>query len=100
MMRELGEVRRPRYFASPLLHFLQGRTRISTMKRRDLTGKIATAAKAHGLDWVLARNGGGHDIYSLDGLMIVVPRHNEIVERTAESVLKSCEPKLGNRWWK
>ena len=70
------------------------------MKRRDLTGKIATAAKAHGIDWVLARNGANHDVYTLDGLIIPIPRHNEINERTAVEIMKECEPKLGNRWWK
>jgi hypothetical protein len=49
------------------------------MKRRDLTGKIAAAAK---------------------GLIIPIPRHSEIRERTAEDIMKECEPKLGNRWLK
>lgn len=43
---------------------------------------------------------GKHTVYSLDGLMIPIPRHSEINERTARDILKECEQKLGKNWWK
>lgn len=70
------------------------------MKRRDLIGKIATAASQHSLNWGLVRNSANHDVYSLEGLLIPIPRHNEIGERLAVEIFKECQPKLGKGWWR
>jgi hypothetical protein len=48
----------------------------------------------------LDREGGNHAVYSLDGLMIPMPRHNEIDDRLAQQIYKECEPKLGKGWWR
>lgn len=70
------------------------------MKQRELIRKIARAAKAKGLAWVLARHGANHDVYSLDGLKIPIARHSEVTNRYAETVWQECEPKLGEGWWR
>ncbi len=64
-------------------------------KRRDAIRKISDEAKRQGIDWVLDREVGPHSIFSLDGLMIPIPRHNELGNRFAETLYKECESKLG-----
>lgn len=86
--------------AISVLRDSQARPRVPFVKRRELLKAIAAAARDSELSWVLARQGANHEVYSLDGLIIPVPRHTEINELTAESIFKECEPKLGRRWWK
>jgi hypothetical protein len=61
---------------------------------------IAKRAAELGLAWTLQRSGAEHDLFRLDGLGIVIPRHREIAEGTAEKILKDTEEKLGERWWR
>ena len=70
------------------------------MKRRDLLGAITRRVKTVGLVSELQREGAGHSLYQLDGKPVVVPRHREINEHTAVSILRDLEGKLGQRWWK
>ena len=70
------------------------------MKQRELINKIAKAAKRNGAEWVLIRNGANHDVYSLEGVMIPIPRHAEIGNRGAEMIWKECEEVLGKGWWR
>ncbi len=70
------------------------------MKRRDLLKTILTAARAAGLGFESVRSRGAHEVFSLDGLTIPVPRHREIAEGTARSILRQCEAKLGKDWWR
>jgi hypothetical protein len=70
------------------------------MKRRDVIKKIGDTAKRRGLSWELDRNGANHDVYTLDGLVIPIPRHREIGEQLAVALFKECESKLGRRWWR
>jgi predicted RNA binding protein YcfA (HicA-like mRNA interferase family) len=70
------------------------------VKRRDLIGRIAGAAKAAELDWRLDREGGSHTVYRLDGLNVIVPRHGEVNERTASGIYRKCAVKLGKDWWR
>jgi hypothetical protein len=79
---------------------LQARSRKTRMKRRDLVKRIATEAKRQGILWELDRNGANHDVYTLDGLSIPIPRHSEIGDRFAIEIFRECEPKLGKGWWK
>lgn len=65
-----------------------------------MISRIAEKATELGLDWALARNGASHDIYKLDGLMIVIPRHKEVGDLFAVKIYKQCESKLGEGWWK
>lgn len=68
--------------------------------RSEVLKKITEAAKAKGLEFAKAREGGNHTIYSLDGLMIPIGRHRQFEKRYAETVYKECEPKLGEGWWR
>ena len=70
------------------------------MKRRDLLKKISDAAKAGDLIFAPIRNKGDHEVFTLDGQRVIVPRHTEINEVTAREILKSLEDKLGKDWWK
>lgn len=70
------------------------------MKRKDVIRTISDAAKIRGLTWELARKGANHDIYTLVGLVIPIPRHRELGEQLAVTIFKQCEPKLGKRWWR
>ncbi len=52
------------------------------MKRRELE-KILQK-----LGWKLVRHGGKHDIWTNDESEIAVPRHKEINEYTAKTIIK------------
>ncbi|MGW0665336.1 type II toxin-antitoxin system HicA family toxin [Streptodolium elevatio] len=39
---------------------------------------------------MFVRSGGSHDIYELRGVLLVVPRHREVNELTAASILKKA----------
>lgn len=52
------------------------------MKRRDLIKKLLDAG------FVLARNGSNHDVYCRGTVTEAVPRHNEIPEGLAKSILR------------
>ncbi|QIX48956.1 MULTISPECIES: hypothetical protein [Rhodococcus] len=68
-------------------------------KRRDILKNLRNAAKAAGLT-VEVTEGGRHTIVTIDGLMIPVPRHNEIKELTTTAIYKEAADKLGKDWWK
>ena len=70
------------------------------MKRRDLLRVISSAARASGLRWTLLRQGSDHEIWDLDGLRVIVPRHREVHERTAGKIMRLLEDKLGQGWWR
>lgn len=55
------------------------------MKRRDLLRRIAEEG------CVLVRHGAGHDLYRnvITGKMEAVPRHAELKEMTARSILRN-----------
>lgn len=52
------------------------------MKRKDLEKKLRAAG------FVLARHGGSHDIFRRGDVEVAVPRHNEINELLAKSIIK------------
>lgn len=70
------------------------------MKRRDAIRKIADAAKRADVDWSPLRDMGSHQIWSLGGQRVSVPRHRELAEGTAEAIFKALEEKLGKDWWR
>ena len=67
---------------------------------RDIVKRIAEEAKRQGLDFVLDREGANHTIYVLDGVLIPIPRHREVNERTTEGIYRECQEKLGKGWWR
>jgi mRNA interferase HicA len=52
-----------------------------------------------GLRWMLVRQGGDHEVWDLDGIRVLVPRHREVNERTALRIRELLEDRLGDRWW-
>ena len=50
-------------------------------------GRLRSVAKASGVDLKLVRQGRNHEIWALGGERLVIPRHREINERTAEGVI-------------
>ena len=52
------------------------------VKRRDLESKLRE------LGWEFLRHGGSHDVWSRGEETMPVPRHNEINENLARSILK------------
>ena len=70
------------------------------MKRVRLIRMIARAARQSGAEWVRLRDNGDHEVWSFDGVRIVVPRHRELNEVTALGILLSLEGRLGARWWR
>ncbi|MFI6984299.1 type II toxin-antitoxin system HicA family toxin [Embleya sp. NPDC050154] len=54
------------------------------MKRTDLVRELEA------LGAVLTRHGGNHDIYELKGQILVVARHREINEITAQKTLRKA----------
>ncbi len=67
---------------------------------RDIVRRITAEAKRQGLDFVLDREGANHTIYVLDGVIIPIPRHREVNERTTEGIYRECQEKLGKGWWR
>ena len=70
------------------------------MKRRDLLKKIAAASADAGVEFSEVREGGNHTVYRCGRDNVIVPRHNEINEITAKSIMKHLEHQLGEGWWK
>lgn len=64
------------------------------MKKADLEKRIAKMAKTAGVTWV-SDGGTKHDKYRLNGVVIMIPRHNEIGEMLAKKILKDCDKALG-----
>ena len=52
------------------------------MKRRDLIKLLEKNG------WYLKRNGGNHDLYTDGNRIETIPRHPEIKERLAKSIIK------------
>lgn len=69
-------------------------------KRTEVIKKIQAAARANGMEFTLAREGGRHTVYKLDGMMIPIERHRELTNQYAEKVYRECQPKLGKGWWR
>jgi mRNA interferase HicA len=49
---------------------------------------------------VFVREGSQHGLYRLGTVRVVIPRHSEINEMTAEAILKDLEGQLGKGWWR
>ncbi|MCG5464313.1 type II toxin-antitoxin system HicA family toxin [Micromonospora sp. MED01] len=59
------------------------------MKRVDLIGKIGKAAADAGTTFDFVREGGSHTIYRYGSQNVVIPRHKEINENTAQGILRT-----------
>jgi predicted RNA binding protein YcfA (HicA-like mRNA interferase family) len=54
------------------------------MKRKDLEKFLK------GQGWIFEREGGNHAIWSKSGVSLPMPRHKEIKENTAKSIMKQA----------
>ena len=63
------------------------------MKKADLEKRIKALARSHDGEW-LYLGGSKHDKFSLNGTVIVIPRHREIAEALAAKILKDCHRAL------
>jgi mRNA interferase HicA len=70
------------------------------VKRGALIGLMSAGAREAEIPWEFEREGSGHEIWSLDGRLVAIPRHREINEVTAVAILRMLEPRLGRRWWR
>ncbi len=73
------------------------------MKRRDLLARIAAAAGEAGVRWEMVQlsGRGDHEKWRLGRtVQVSIPRHREINELTARSILQATESELGQGWWK
>ncbi|MFE6611813.1 hypothetical protein [Amycolatopsis sp. NPDC057786] len=70
------------------------------MRRREVIKKIAVAARRQRAAWILEREGANHTIYTLNGVVVPIPRHTELGEIFAVDIFKECEGVLGKGWWR
>lgn len=72
------------------------------MKHRLLIKKIRAAAKTAAIPFarVPGRGKGSHQLWRCGRTNVVIPKHTEVNEITAESICKTLEPELGERWWR
>jgi mRNA interferase HicA len=70
------------------------------VKRTILLRTIARAANRTGAEWRLVRDRGDHEVWSLDGVLVVVPRHREVNDMTALHIHLDLDCILGPRWWR
>ncbi|MFE1230601.1 type II toxin-antitoxin system HicA family toxin [Streptomyces sp. NPDC058745] len=67
---------------------------------RVLVKKISDAAKANSKPLDLLRQSGSHQFWRCGTTRVVIPKHSEINEITAESICKTLEAELGEGWWR
>jgi hypothetical protein len=70
------------------------------MRRRDLLNRIADMAKACELSLDEVREGRAHTIFKVGAAQFSVPRHVEINEVTARSIMRHLESESGEGWWR
>ncbi|WNM74164.1 HicA-like toxin [Mycobacterium Phage Nergal] len=68
-------------------------------QQSEIVAKIRKAAKAKGLTFESVRQGGNHEIYDLDGIMVPIGR-GKLDKYVTLKIFKQCEPKLGKGWWR
>ena len=57
------------------------------MKRKEVERRLSRAG------WNFVRHGGRHDIWSDGKREITLPRHNDLNEYTADSIIREAEGK-------
>lgn len=61
------------------------------VKKRDLIKNLGSLAREAGVEFTFVRHGGSHDLFSLDGCPITIPRHTELNELLARGILREAE---------
>ena len=57
------------------------------MNKRTLIKRIREIAQEDGFELTFVREGGNHEIWSIRSHRLVIPRHREINEYTAQSII-------------
>jgi hypothetical protein len=70
------------------------------MKHRDLVRKIRNAAMVKGIPFEMRRQRGSHQMWTCGSTSVVIPKHGEVNEVTAQSICKQLEGELGKGWWR
>ena len=61
------------------------------MKRKALEKQLARKARDAGTTWEFVREGANHSVWSFGGMLITIPRHNDINELTAKGILRDAD---------
>lgn len=61
------------------------------MKKRDLIKHLREIAKAAETELGFIREGANHEIWTIGGQRLVIPRHREINERTAQGIINKAK---------
>lgn len=69
------------------------------MKRRVLIAMIKKRVRELQLQNVVFSEGSSHSQVSVGTKKVSIPRHKEIDENLARSIMKQFESELGERWW-
>lgn len=67
--------------------------------RKWLIKQMRKEARAKGIE-IRERQGGNHEIFYLDDVIIPIPRHNDLEKNTARQIIKEASVKLGKDWLK
>lgn len=62
--------------------------------RRKLLVWLHQQAQQHNADFVLLRQGANHEIYSLNGARIPIPRHRDIDNMLAKAIMTQADRTL------
>lgn len=57
------------------------------MKRSELDRRLRRVARENNAEWLFVREGGGHEIWSMNGRPVQLPRHNDVAERLARKII-------------
>ena len=58
------------------------------MKKRDLVKHLQLIARAAGTNLVFVREGANHEVWTIAGERLVIPRHREINEHAARAIIR------------
>jgi mRNA interferase HicA len=61
------------------------------VKKRDLIKQLRATAKAADTDLEFVREGANHEVWTIGGERLVIPRHREINEHTARGIIKKAK---------
>ncbi|HEX9342079.1 MAG TPA: hypothetical protein VF995_00505 [Actinomycetota bacterium] len=61
---------------------------------------IRRAAIESGIDFTLKRQGRAHEVWLCGQTLLVVPRHRNLNQLTAQSIRKKLESEFAKDWWK
>lgn len=60
------------------------------MKKRELLRRLRAIATSADLELDFVREGANHEIWRIGNERIVIPRHREVNERTADGILRKA----------